>query len=164
MTGTTAVTSPNVPPPRSKRRGGRGFYEDRGLPYNDNRTEQRDRHRKPEEKEATALGRQLAELASKYPRFKTSLNRVRHHVLVQVRSTEWKCREVTKCLGDDDPVSLEEILDETGLDEKSVNDTLALMLRKGLVEQCNRIGGKIVIRSDGKPSEEVYWRRAKRKC
>jgi hypothetical protein len=163
MTGTSAVTSPIVSTQSGKRRGGRGFYEDRGLPYSDNRTEQRDRRRKPEEKEATALGRSLAELASKYPRFKSSLNRVRHHVLVQVRSQQWKCREITKCLGDD-PVSTEEILDETGLDEKSINETLALMLRKGLVEQCNRIGGKIVIRSDGKPSEAIYWRRVNRKC
>lgn len=160
---TQIATASQDQAPRVLRSGGRGFYEDRGLPYNDNRTEQRDRRRKPEEKEATALGRSLAELASKYPRFKSSLNRMRHHVLVQVRSPEWKCREITKCLRDD-PVSLEEILEATGLDETSVNDTLALMLKKHLVEQCNRIGDKIVIRSDGKPSEEIYWRRVRRKC
>lgn len=146
--------------PRVMRSGGRGFYSDRGRPYPNRkrRSEERDQHRTPEQIEAAAVGRALAELANQYPRFKESLNQVRFQVLVQVRKPEWKCREILKHVGDV-PISPEEISEETGLDRKSVEDTLMRLRGKGQAEQCTRNGGKVVIRSHGRPVEKIYWRR-----
>ena len=146
--------------PRVMRSGGRGFYSDRGRPYPNQkrRSEERDQHRTPEEKEAAAVGRALAELASQYPRFKASLNQVRFRVLVQVRKPAWKCREILKHLGDV-PISPEEISEETGLDLKSVDDMLLILQSKGQAEPCTRNGGKVVMRSHGRPVEKIYWRR-----
>ena len=141
------------------RSGGRGFYSDRGRPYPNQkrRSEERDRKRTQEEREAAAVGRALAELADQYPRFKESLNQVRFRVLVQVRKPGWKCKEILKHLGDL-PISPEEIREETGLDRKSVDDALMLLDRRGRAEQCTRNGGKVVMRSHGRPVEKIYWR------
>jgi len=151
--------SPLYPAPgeaRAKRRGGRGFYKDRGLPYK-RKFEERDQCRSLEEREAAALGRALAELARKHPRFKKSLNRVRHHVLVQVRSPKWKRHEISKRLSAE-PITVEEIMEETCLDQASILETLTLMMKDQQAEQCTRGGGKVKVRSDGKPAEKVYWR------
>jgi predicted Rossmann fold nucleotide-binding protein DprA/Smf involved in DNA uptake len=147
--------------PRVMRSGGRGFYSDRGRPYPNQkrRSEERDRKRTQEEREAAAVGRALADLANQFPRFKASLNQVRFQVLVQVRKPEWKCREILKHLGDV-PISPEEISEETGLDRKSVDDTLLMLEGKGRAEQCTRNGGKVVMRSHGRPVEKIYWRLA----
>ena len=145
----------------AKRRGGRGFYRDRGQPYRERtgpRHESRDRQRSPEEQKAAALGRQLAELAKQYPRHQGPLNRARNQVLVQSRSEEWKQEAVLGSLGAE-PLTVGEISEETNLDERSIGEVLTTLEAKGAAAKCNRNGEPVVIRRDGKPAERVYWRR-----
>jgi predicted Rossmann fold nucleotide-binding protein DprA/Smf involved in DNA uptake len=147
---------------RAKRQGGRGFYADRNRPYQEQRKprhEYRDQHRSPEERKAAALGRQLAELAKTYPRYRGALNRLRHHVLVQARSEDWKCQAVLGCLSSE-PVTIEEVVEETNLDARNIEQALATLEAKGDVEKCNRNGGAIVIRKNNKPSEKVHYLRS----
>lgn len=157
MTAATALY-PAPSEARAKRSGGRGFYADRGRAYPRKAFEERDQHRTPEEREAAELGRDLAELAERFPRFRTSLNRVRHHVLIQVRSPKWKRQVVLNCLGEE-PISQEELVDETDLDVVSVEQTLSVLEQDHLAEKCTRSGGKAAFRRDGKPVEKIYWRR-----
>lgn len=150
-------SSPNESRAAQPRRGGRGFYKDRGREHDEKpKHEYRDQRRSPEEREAAALGRELAALAVSFPRFRGDLNRLRHHVLVQTRSEEWKHQVVFTCLGPE-PVAVEEIVEETDLDRQSVGESLAYHEAKGAAVRCNRNGDAIVIRSDGKPAEKVYW-------
>jgi hypothetical protein len=160
--------SPGDPPTEkgAPRRGGRGFYRDRDLPYQEPkrpgpRHESRDARRSPDAREAAELGRELATLADKFTRFRGPINRLRHHVLVQARSEDWKLQTISECLGAD-PLSIEEIIEETDLDQQSVNEGLFALGLKGEAVRCNRNGGAIVIRRDNKPAEKVYWRRARR--
>jgi hypothetical protein len=152
---------------RAKRRGGRGFYRDRDRPYHDAprpgpRHQSRDRLRQPGEREACELGRELAALAVRFERFRGPLNKWRHQVLVQARSDDWKHSEVLDCLGPV-PMSIEEIIEETDLDRQSVEQSLAHHEKRDEAVKCNRNGGPVVIRSDGKATEKVYWRRADRR-
>lgn len=147
---------------KQKRRGGRGFYRDRDLPYSEKKRPQaatayRDRHRAPADREAARLARELGGLAERFPRFRTSLYRLQHHVLVQARSEEWKSKTVLACLHSE-PALVEEIVEDTGLDKQSANETLELLATKGSAERCTRDGAAVVIRKDGKPAERVYWK------
>lgn len=144
---------------KKKRSGGLGFYADRGREYLYDRTEQRDRRRRPVDREVAQLGRILAKAAKEFPRFRKKLNQWQHHVLVQLRSPEWKAREVLSCLTAD-PLSIEEIVEETWLDEISVEETLKALVAEGVARRCNRDGEPVRIRRDGKPAMKVYWCRS----
>ena len=111
------------------------------------------------------MARELAELAEKFQRFRGPINRLRHHVLVQMRSEAWKCQAVLECLRFEEPTSIEEIVDETALDRQSVGEALEMLTKpaKPLAEKCNRNGEAVLIRRDGKPAEKVYWRKAGRR-
>jgi hypothetical protein len=144
---------------RARRRGGRGFYADRDRPYHDKpKRLYRDRQRQPEAREAAELGRHLADLADTYPRYRGALNRTRNHVLVQARSEQWK-RQVTLRSLSVEPTALEEIIEDTSLDRRSIEQALSALETKGEVARCNRQGGPVVIRRDNKPAEKVYWRK-----
>ncbi len=159
------VTSTPYPSPneeRQKRRSGRGFYVDRGQtspekPRPRHSTEYRDRLRSAQDLEVVELGRELSQLASKFPRFRESLFQWRHQVLIQARSLSWKCKVVCQCLTELSTV--EDVMDETGLNLDSATHTLEVLERRGLAERCNRSGEEVVVRRDGKPAQEVYWRR-----
>lgn len=126
---------------------------------NDSGTFYRDRRRSPEDKDSASLARDLAQLAEEFPRFRGSLNRLRHHVLVQMRSEDWKCQAVLQCLSLDEPAAVEEIVEETDLDHQSINQALACLEAKGAAAKCNRNGGAVLIRRDNKPAEKIYWKK-----
>lgn len=129
----------------------------------DSGTVYRDRRRTPADRESAQLARKLGNLAEQFPRFRGSLCRLQHHVLVQVRSAQWKCQAVLQCLGTE-PELVEEIVEETNLDKQSATETLEALVTEGAAERCNRNGGPILTRRDGKPAENVYWRRASRQA
>jgi len=124
----------------------------------DSGTVYRDRRRSPADKEAAQLARELGRLAEEFSRFRAALFRLQHHVLVQVRSTGWKCQTVLSHIRAE-PVLVEEIVEDTDLDKQSVHEALEILAGKRAAERCNRDGGNITIRRDGKPAERVYWRR-----
>ena len=68
---------------------GTTFYIERGRPFV-SMSDYRDRHRSPEARIAVKLSRELTRLADDFPRFRLALNRLQHHVLVQVRSPRSK--------------------------------------------------------------------------
>jgi hypothetical protein len=125
----------------------------------DSGTVYRDRRRSAVDRSSAKLGRDLEQLARENPRFRDPINRLRHHVLVQMRSEEWKCHAVLACLSSE-PTAVEEIVEETGLDKVSVDSSLGSLEAKAAAAKCNRAGGAVVIRSDNKPAEKVYWRKA----
>lgn len=149
---------------RKKSRGGRRFYREKGQPQptpDKPGTEYRDSVRTEDERESAALARALGELAKQYPRFEGKLFRLQHHVLIQVRSIEWKCSAVTDCLSPE-LMSIEELIEDSGLlDEQSTTEALKQLLVEKKAEMCNRNGDAVLIRRDGKPSEKIYWRRAR---
>ncbi len=158
MTASTPYPSPNEE--RAKRRGGRGFYADRGRsekPRPGHTTEHRDRRRSSQDLEVVELSRELARLAEKFPRFRESAFQWRHQVLLQARSLNWKCRVVGQCLVE--VSSVEDVTEETGLDSESVKQTLEVLERRGQAMKCTREGERVVFRRDGRPTEKVYWRR-----
>lgn len=155
------ISSSPYPSPadtRAKRQGGRGFYKDRNRPYPKQRHEERDERRAPEAREAAALARSLAELARQFPHYKELLNQTSHRVLVRARSDEWKRGAIKKCLSAE-PLTVDEIVSETGLDRTDAIATLSVMVQLREAETCTRTGGRIKIRSHGRPTEKVFWRR-----
>jgi hypothetical protein len=115
----------------------------------------RERRRTPDARRAVELSRQLTKLASEFPRFKLELNRLQHHVLVQVRSPEWKTRRVLKTLDQERAASVRELVHTTGLDYTSLTNTLQELKAKGQVVACNRAGKPLQVDQGSK----VYWRR-----
>lgn len=149
-----------------RRRGGRDFYRRKGLPIpgrEKSGNQKRDRRRSPDDQSSASLARDLAALAEQSPRFRDAINRLRHHVLVQARSSEWKRSAVLRCLGVE-PSSVEEVMEETSLDRQSVNEVLQVVESEGEAAKCNRNGAAVLIRRDGKPAEKVYWRKASRQA
>src|SRR5262245_13914617 len=102
---------------------GTGFYIARGLPFVTMR-QYRERRRDPDAQHAVELSRELTRLADTFPRFRLALNQLQHHVLVQVRSPDWKQKTVLQCFPQDQVVSIRELVKTSGLDFVSVSNTL----------------------------------------
>lgn len=147
--------------PQGKRASGREFYRQQGRRppgAEKSGTEKRDGRRAGDERAAAELGRELAALAEKFPRFRPAINKLQHHVLVQARSLGWKKQTVLRCLNNE-PLSVDEVSEETGLDQHAALATLYLLERESAAEKVNRTGHPVLIRRDNKPAEKVYWRR-----
>jgi hypothetical protein len=142
---------------RKRRRAsdhGTGFYIARDRPFV-GMNEYRDRRRQPDARVAVKLANQLAKLAGEFPRFRLSLNRLQHHVLMQVRSASWKARTVLKCLHQHDATSTREIIRCSGLDFNSVSTTLAELHASDRIRPCNRAGRPLA----GDQDRRNYWLR-----
>ena len=146
--------------PKRARRGtgsaGTGFYVARGLPFKTMR-QYRERRRDPDSQIAVELSRELTRLAANFPRFRLALNQLQHHVLVQVRSPDWKANRVLHCLAQHKGISMRELIKSSGLDFVSVNNTLANLKRAGQVIPCNRAGRPLAT-VDQDHTAKIYWR------
>ena len=143
-----------------KRRGGRGFYADRDTAGRDKpKSLCRDRNRQPEARATAELvAAELAQLAGMFPTFRSAFNRLRSHVLIQARSEDWKCQAVLECLSSD-PVTVEEIIEETDLEGQSIVQALSTLEARGQAVKCNHQGDPLRIRRDGKPASQIHWRK-----
>jgi hypothetical protein len=135
------------------RRGGLGFYSDRGRVYRFNRTHFRDQNRTPEAREACQLARQLLDLIKEHPRFKVRLEKLRRHVLFQNRSQLWKSRTVFGLLSET-PIALSELVEETGLDKISIKATLEELYNLGKAVPCDRRGKEF----NSPDARRFYWK------
>lgn len=134
--------------------GGTAFYKTRGRSYTPMK-EYRNRRRDPEARVAVKLAGELARLAAEFPRFRLSLNRLQHHVLLQVRTPLWKARAVLKALDHEAANSIREISKTTGLDFVSVTATLAQLHADDRVVPCSRAGRPLLLELERK----TYWLR-----
>jgi hypothetical protein len=142
---------------RKRRRAsdhGTGFYIARDRPFT-GMNEYRDRRRDPDARRAVKLARELATLAAEFPRFRLALNRLQHHVLLQVRTPDSKARAVLKCLHQHDATSTREIIRSSGLDYRSVTTTLAELATADRITPCNRAGRPLA----GDQDRRNYWLR-----
>jgi hypothetical protein len=144
---------------------GTSFYIARGLPFVTMK-QYRERRRDPDSQVAVELSRELTRLADSFPRFRLALNRLQHHVLVQVRSPGWKQKAILECLPHEKGISIREICNTSGLDFTSVARTLGELRTTGAAVACNRAGRTIAIagagvteRRDHERTAKVYWRR-----
>jgi hypothetical protein len=115
--------------------------------------EYRDRRRDPDARVAVELSRELTRLADHFPRFKLAINKLNYHVLVQVRSPDWKARAILKHLRQDRVASLRELAQRSGLDFVSVTSTLEELRASGRAIACNRAGRPI-----NNPDTKPHWR------
>jgi hypothetical protein len=124
--------------------------------------EYRERQRDPDSQLAVELSRELTRLADGFPRFRLALNRLQNHVLVQVRSPEWKQKRILKCLAapHDRGVSVRMLVENSGLDFVSVTSALEGLRTVGQVESCSRGGQPISAAPEH--TAKVYWRRIKK--
>jgi hypothetical protein len=115
--------------------------------------------RPPEEQAALELQRELAWLSHKFPRFRDLLNQARGYVQQQQRSPRSKCALVMRALKPG-MLSRSEVMEDTRLDALSVQQALDTLMRgrNARVECVSRDGSPIVIRSNGRPWPEPFYR------
>jgi hypothetical protein len=102
----------------------------------------RDAHRSAAELDALLLARELDKLSLQFPHFRPSINRLTHHVRFQLRSVPEKQKLIRRALRRFERLGLDEITDETGLDNRNVIESLAPMIRDKEIELCLRDGAR----------------------
>jgi hypothetical protein len=127
-------------------------------------TQRRDKHRGAEQLKLLELTRTLSLLARQHERFAPDINRLVMRVKYQGRSPIWKRRLIVRAFGQApalDPLSLEEICEQTVLDRTSVARELAALVKRGVIEVVDRHGQRSEERHQGGKFRQYYRARSR---
>jgi hypothetical protein len=101
----------------------------------------RDAHRSSAELDTLLLTRELAKLADRFPQHKPAINRLWWAVRFQLRKPHEQEKLIQRALARFDILGLEELAEETGLNDANISGSLARMIRANKIELCSRDGG-----------------------
>jgi|SRR5215831_898204 len=104
------------------------------------RTRYRDSKRSAGELDALLLARELDQLSLRFPRFSRPINCLTHRVRFQLLSLSEKQKLIRRALMRFDLMGFEELVDETGLDNPAMIESLSPMVACKEVELCLRDG------------------------